>query len=251
MNQLPWRGACDRPTTPRAKIEPGGPLRRPITCRGRATPPRGQGESRGRAAPPHRPVRGEVGPGVCPGSGCLPLTAADKVAAAKAAAGREQDGAAARSWVWRRRGRGSRRGGRRGRQVGVKDRAGTPWPPRGRRGALSGYGGFLQLRFFSSELGCRRRVIPQGPRTKGACGARVPDACVPGSFGDAGRLGSSGERARAQCGRGEKMRVLLGWGGRGKSGTPTPLLVLAALKRPGSSLSLGFLDLPDMLEGGL
>lgn len=79
--------------------------------------------SRGRVAPPRRPGRGEVGPGVCPGSGCLELTAAEKVAAA--AAGQEQDGAAARNGSWRQRGRGSWRGGRRRRQVGVKNKAWT------------------------------------------------------------------------------------------------------------------------------
>ena len=51
-------------------------------------------------APSPRPRRG--GAGVCPGSGCLQLTAARKVAAA----GPEQDGAAAGSRGWRRRGRG-------------------------------------------------------------------------------------------------------------------------------------------------
>lgn len=52
--------------------------------------PRG---SRGPTAPPRRPVCGEVGSAVCPGSGCLQLTAALKVAAAAASGSGGRPGA--------------------------------------------------------------------------------------------------------------------------------------------------------------
>lgn len=107
-------------------------------------------------APSPRPRRG--GAGVCPGSGCLQLTAARKVAAA----GPEQDGAAAGSRGWRRRGRGSRRGGRRGRQVGVKSRAGLRGRPRRGEGCLAVMAVFARFDPFSCDTGLREEGVLRG-----------------------------------------------------------------------------------------
>lgn len=106
------------------------------------------------------------------------MAAAVARAAAAAAAGPEQDGAAAGNRSWRRRSRGSWRGGRRGRQVGVKSWAGT-------RSAAAR--GVWQLWLFSPaptpfalERGYRRRVVP-ALRPKRADGGRPPNSCLSGS----------------------------------------------------------------------
>lgn len=113
------------------------------------------------SAPPPSLRRG--GAGVCPGSGCLQLTAACKVAAA----GPEQDGAAAGSWSWRRRGRGSRRWVCRGRQVGVQSRARPQgWPRRG-EGCVAVMAVFTRFDPFSFGTGLREKGVLRGPRPRG------------------------------------------------------------------------------------
>lgn len=79
--------------------------------------------SRGPAAPPRRPGRGKVGPGVRPGSGCRELTAAGKVACS---GGPGQDGAAAGSGLAGTREPFCRGGEPPGAQVGVRSWAGRP-----------------------------------------------------------------------------------------------------------------------------
>lgn len=192
--------------------------------------------SRGFMAPPRRPVCSEVGSGVCPGSGCLQLTAACKVAAAAeaaaaaaaaTAAGPEQDGAAAGNRSGRRRGRGSWPGGRRGRQVSVKSWAGT-CP------AAASEGCWRLWRFspaptpFALELAYGRRVL-RAPKPKGAPeGSLAPHFCLPGS----GHLlwGQAGSERAPQCGEERRRRWVSARGGGtglGKGGPPASPLALA------------------------
>lgn len=109
--------------------DPGGLLSHGARARGRRPCLRLWGaEDHVGAGPAPSPSSRLGGAGFCPGSGCLQLTAACKVATA----GPEKDGAAAGNGSWGRRRRGSRRGGRRGRQVGVKSRVGSQgWLRRG------------------------------------------------------------------------------------------------------------------------
>lgn len=207
-----------RPGNPRARIALGGP---PAAVRPRdeGAPPsplpgaRRVTRAHG-SAPPPSTRRG--GAGVCPGSGCLQLTAACKVAAADP----EQDGAAAGSWSWRRRGRGSRPWVCRGRQVGVQSRARPQgWPRRG-EGCVAVMAVFTRFDPFSFALVYGRRGVLRGPRPRGRGdpGARLLSP-RPSSERERPSAGSRG-------GKGAGGEGLLGWAGPrpglGRAGTPTP-----------------------------
>lgn len=149
---------------------------------------------------PVAPGRGKVGPGVRPGSGCRELTAAGKVAAA----GPEQDGAAAGKWSWRRRGRGSRRGGRRGRQVGVRSWARTR--------PVDGWSAVMAVLAGADPCSLETRAAGEGS-SSGNLGRRGGWRLGAGCFG--AERGGDGEEARVPL-------VRLAAGRVGQEGTPTP-----------------------------